>query len=55
MCCCCFDFEALGPSCQLPCAITGQIANAANSKRMQEIKEIYVFLRIWMMGEELLI
>lgn len=29
--------------------------NAANSKGMQEIKEIYVFLRIWMTGEESLI
>lgn len=25
------------------------------TQRMQEIKDIYVFLRIWMMGEELLI
>lgn len=52
MCCSCFDFEALGPSCQLACTIMGQ---TANSKRMQEIKEMYVFLRIWMTGEESLI
>lgn len=49
---CCLAAEALGPSCQLACAIMGQ---TANSKRMQEIKETYAFLRIWMTGEESLI
>lgn len=39
---CCLAAEALGPSCQLACAIMGQ---TANSKRMQEIKETYAFFK----------